>query len=122
MPPFPKRKSLKLNNNSMNTNQSQHNNVNTRPFNNNISHTQHIQIVKKQNKYEYPLDIILKKPLIAELTIYGYIRKYKPFYLKEIIKIIYNFYFIKILNYKIKGIGSNEFGQQGIGNYENIKT
>ncbi len=42
--------------------------------------------------------------------------------MQEIIKIIYNFYFIKILNYKIKGIGNNRYGQQGIGNYEDVTT
>eukprot|EP01084_Bolivina_argentea_P249655 418026_1 len=73
-------------------------------------------------KHQSPLDMILKRSLIAELTVYGYIRKYKQFYLKEIIQIIYNFYLIKILNYTIKGIGNNQYGQQGIGNYEDVKT
>eukprot|EP01084_Bolivina_argentea_P043299 79784_1 len=62
-------------------------------------------------KYQSPLDIIGKRQLI----VYGYIQKYNPFYPKEIIQIIYNFYFIKISNYKIKGIGNNRYGQQGIG-------
>eukprot|EP01084_Bolivina_argentea_P010966 20485_1 len=74
------------------------------------------------NTKQSPLDIILKKPLIAELTVYGYIRRYNQFYLKQIIQIIYNFYFIKILNYKIKGIGYNYYGQQGIGNYKDVET
>eukprot|EP01084_Bolivina_argentea_P174095 301563_1 len=70
------------------------------------------KIVKKQKRYESSLDVILKRPLIAELTVYGYIRKYEQFYINEIINMIYNFYFIKILNYKIQTIGNNEFGQQ----------
>eukprot|EP01084_Bolivina_argentea_P163108 283801_1 len=69
-------------------------------------------------QYQSPLDIIRKRPLIF----YGYIRKQKQFYPTEIIQIIYNFYFIKILNYKIKAIGDNVFGQQGIGNYQSVKT
>eukprot|EP01084_Bolivina_argentea_P143421 251864_1 len=48
-------------------------------------------------KYQSPLDIIRKRQLIF----YGYIRKQNHFYPNEIIKIIYNFYFIKILNCKI---------------------
>eukprot|EP01084_Bolivina_argentea_P010969 20490_1 len=74
------------------------------------------------NTKQSPLDIILKKPLIAELTVYGYIRRYNQFYLKQIIQIIYNFYFIKILNYELKTIGDNRWGQQGIGNYKDVKT
>eukprot|EP01084_Bolivina_argentea_P010967 20488_1 len=74
------------------------------------------------NTKQSPLDIILKKPLIAELTVYGYIRRYNQFYLKQIIQIIYNFYFIKILNYTIKGIGCNNSGQLGIGTYEHVLT
>eukprot|EP01084_Bolivina_argentea_P163105 283796_1 len=86
-------------------------------------HTKATQTVKKQNKYEYykyqsPLDIIRKRPLI----VYGYIRKQNSFYPKEIIKMIYNFCFIKILNYTIKTIGFNCCGQQGIGHYGDVKT
>eukprot|EP01084_Bolivina_argentea_P055248 101293_1 len=72
------------------------------------------QILKKQKKYEcskyqYPLDIIRKGELIVD----GYMRKYK-FCIKELIKIMYAFYFIEILNYKIKAIGYNMWGQQGV--------
>eukprot|EP01084_Bolivina_argentea_P070753 128659_1 len=89
------------------------------------SPSDHVIIGTDQNKihtsitqYQSSLDVILKIPLI----VYGYIRKYKQFYPKEIIQIIYKFYFIKILNYKIKGIGNNQYGQQGIGNRKNIQT
>eukprot|EP01084_Bolivina_argentea_P171275 296728_1 len=68
-------------------------------------------------QYKSPLAIIIKRPLIVA----GYIRKQKQFYPNEIIKIIYNFYLIEILNYKIKEIGKNEYGQQGIGNRKNVK-
>eukprot|EP01084_Bolivina_argentea_P146075 255874_1 len=73
--------------------------------------------VKAQKKYEYhehqpALDIIRKRPLI----VYGYIRKYNKFYPKEIIQMIYNFYFVAISSYEIKTIGDNVYGQQGIGN------
>eukprot|EP01084_Bolivina_argentea_P163104 283795_1 len=85
-------------------------------------HTKATQTVKKQNKYEYykyqsPLDIIRKRPLI----VYGYIRKQNSFYPKEIIKMIYNFYFMKISSYKIKTIGDNDNGQQGTG-YANVTS
>eukprot|EP01084_Bolivina_argentea_P066515 121246_1 len=66
--------------------------------------------------------MIPKRPLIAELTVHGYIRKCKALYPMEIIKMIYNFYFIKILNYEMKTIGDNRWGQQGIGNYQDVKT
>ncbi len=72
------------------------------------------------NTKQSPLDMIPNRVLISELTVDGYIRKCKEFYPKEIIKIIYNFYFIKILNYKIKTIGYNMWGQQGIGNYQHV--
>eukprot|EP01084_Bolivina_argentea_P070754 128660_1 len=88
------------------------------------SPSDHVIIGTDQNKihtsitqYQSSLDVILKIPLI----VYGYIRKYKQFYPKEIIQIIYNFYFI-IINYQIKTIGSNVKGQQGIGNYKYVKT
>eukprot|EP01084_Bolivina_argentea_P075923 137587_1 len=74
------------------------------------------------NTKQSPLDMIANRALISKLTVDGYIRKCKEFYPNEIIKIIYNFYFIKILNYKIKGIGENYYGQQGIDNYQNVKT
>eukprot|EP01084_Bolivina_argentea_P276553 471897_1 len=113
----------------MNSNQSQHNNRNItlwqcthcglynypvktqckacfyyKSQNKIISHPP-IQIVSEQRGSEYsgyqsPLNMTLKRPLIAHLTVYGYIRKYKHLYIEEIIKIIYNFYLIKILNYK----------------------
>eukprot|EP01084_Bolivina_argentea_P282907 484384_1 len=84
-----------------------------------------IEIIKKQNKYEYyyqrPLDMIPKRPLIAELTVYGYIRIHKYFCPNEIIKMIYNFYFITIFSYKIKTNGRYDYGQ-GIGNDEDVET
>eukprot|EP01084_Bolivina_argentea_P276554 471898_1 len=88
-----------------------------------ISHTTPMQIIK-QKKYEYksPLNMILKRPLIAKSVVCGYIRTYIPFYPTEIIQMIYSFYFIPILSYEIKSIGFNGFGQQGIGSYENIHT
>eukprot|EP01084_Bolivina_argentea_P263360 445729_1 len=68
-----------------------------------MSHTQTIQTAKKQKyehyKYQSPLTIILKRPLIAGLTVYGYIRKQNQFYPEEMIQLIYNFYFIEILSY-----------------------
>eukprot|EP01084_Bolivina_argentea_P282909 484387_1 len=72
------------------------------------------------NTKQLPLDILPNRALISELTVHGYIRKCKEFYPNEIIKIIYNFYFIKILNYKIKGIGRNQYGQQEI--WTTVKT
>eukprot|EP01084_Bolivina_argentea_P294337 506407_1 len=72
----------------------------------------------KYYEYQSPLNIIRKAPLI----VYGYIRKYKELYPKDIIKIIYNFSFIKILSYQIKIIGDNKYGQQGIGNCEDSTT
>eukprot|EP01084_Bolivina_argentea_P143422 251865_1 len=45
-----------------------------------------IMINKEKNKtklYQSPLDIILKRPLTAELTVYGFIRKQKEFYPKK---------------------------------------
>eukprot|EP01084_Bolivina_argentea_P159993 278646_1 len=75
-----------------------------------IGHANTIQIIKKQKKIEYyqyrsPLDMIPKRPLI----VYGYIRKYKSFYPKEIMEMVYNFCFIKILNYQIKTTGNNYY-------------
>eukprot|EP01084_Bolivina_argentea_P285332 489283_1 len=96
------------------------------PLNDNIPRTKPIQILQQQQQnYESVLDIILKRALIVELTVYGYIRQYYQFYPKEIIQIIYNFYFIKILKYKIQGIGYNAYGQLGIGKsgtYEEVET
>eukprot|EP01084_Bolivina_argentea_P141381 248438_1 len=69
-------------------------------------------------QYQSTLDINQKR----ELVVYGYVRKYKEFYPKEIIQIIHNFYFIKILNYKIKGIGRNDDGQQGNGKFRSYPT
>eukprot|EP01084_Bolivina_argentea_P295584 508936_1 len=75
------------------------NNINTTTQSNIYWKTKHkysMNIIKKQKKYKYykyesSLDTILKRPLI----VYGYIRRYKQFYPKELIQIIYNFYFIK---------------------------
>eukprot|EP01084_Bolivina_argentea_P066511 121240_1 len=65
--------------------------------------------------------MIPKRPLIAELTVHGYIRKCKALYPMEIIKMIYNFYFITIFSYKIKTIGRYDYGP-GIGNDEDVET
>eukprot|EP01084_Bolivina_argentea_P198740 340224_1 len=81
-------------------------------MNNNLSQHRIIPHTKS------PLDTIRQRPLI----VHGYVRKYKPFCPKEIIQIICNFYFMKILSYQIKTIGCNHYGQQGIGNYGGVKT
>eukprot|EP01084_Bolivina_argentea_P136199 239881_1 len=41
-------------------------------------------------------------------TVYGYVRKHKPRYPKELMQIIYNFYFIPISNCEIKTIGDTD--------------
>eukprot|EP01084_Bolivina_argentea_P163106 283797_1 len=86
-------------------------------------HTKATQTVKKQNKYEYykyksALDTILIRPLI----VYGYIRKQNVFCPKELIQIISNFYFIRILSYELKTIGDNDNGEQGLGHFEHVQT